>query len=129
MVDFRLRKTPQLGLGPAGASVASDVVVGFDRDGQWSAVAAMNVLASSRAPWKRQTDRPRTAGVLCNRVDHTLQNHREHGRQADFMYSCQASAKHFEQCAEFLPFRNRGLGPLSVTVLRASPPVHLSSSF
>src|SRR5215813_4101199 len=26
--------------------------------------------------------------------------------------SCQASAKHFQQCAEFLPLRNRGLGPL-----------------
>ena len=29
----------------------------------------------------------------------------------------QASAEHFEQCAEFLPLRNRGLGPLAVTVL------------
>jgi hypothetical protein len=35
----------------------------------------------------------------------------------DFTYSCQASAEHFEQCAEFLPLRNRGLGPLAVTVL------------
>src|SRR6516225_984783 len=26
--------------------------------------------------------------------------------------SCQASAKHFQQCAEFLPLRNGGLGPL-----------------
>ena len=34
-----------------------------------------------------------------------------------FMYSCQASAEHFQQCAEFLPLRNRGLGPLAVTVL------------
>ena len=34
-----------------------------------------------------------------------------------FMYSCQASAEHFQQCAEFLPVRNRGLGPLAVTVL------------
>jgi len=31
--------------------------------------------------------------------------------------SCQPSAKHFQQCAEFLPLRNRGLGPLAVTVL------------
>src|SRR5215831_14524689 len=31
--------------------------------------------------------------------------------------SCQASAGHLEQCAEFLPLRNRGLGPLAVTVL------------
>ena len=30
---------------------------------------------------------------------------------------CQASAEHFEQCAEFALFRNRGLGPLAVTVL------------
>src|SRR5262245_35708464 len=30
---------------------------------------------------------------------------------------CQASAEHFQQCAEFLPLRNRGLGPLAVTVL------------
>ena len=29
----------------------------------------------------------------------------------------QASAKHFQQCAEFLPLRNRGLGPLAATVL------------
>jgi hypothetical protein len=26
--------------------------------------------------------------------------------------SCQASAEHFQQCAEFLLLRNRGLGPL-----------------
>jgi len=35
----------------------------------------------------------------------------------DFTYSCQASTEHFEQCAEFLLLRNRGLGPLAVTVL------------
>jgi hypothetical protein len=35
----------------------------------------------------------------------------------DFTYSCQASAEHFQQCAEFLPLRNRGLGALAVTVL------------
>ena len=34
-----------------------------------------------------------------------------------FMCSCQASAEHFQQCAEFLPLRNRGLGPLAVPVL------------
>ena len=27
------------------------------------------------------------------------------------------SAEQFQQCAEFLPFRNRALGPLAVTVL------------
>jgi hypothetical protein len=31
--------------------------------------------------------------------------------------SCQASAEHFQQRAEFLLLRNRGLGPLAVTVL------------
>ena len=31
--------------------------------------------------------------------------------------SCQASAEHFQQCAEFLLLRNRGLGPLAVMVL------------
>jgi hypothetical protein len=31
--------------------------------------------------------------------------------------SCQASAEHFQQCAEFLLLSNRGLGPLAVTVL------------
>jgi hypothetical protein len=31
--------------------------------------------------------------------------------------SCQASAELFEQRAEFLPLRNRGLGPLAVAVL------------
>ena len=30
---------------------------------------------------------------------------------------CQASAEHFEQCAKFLPLRNRGLGALAVTAL------------
>jgi hypothetical protein len=30
---------------------------------------------------------------------------------------CQASAEQFQQRAEFLPLRNRGLGPLAVTVL------------
>ena len=34
-----------------------------------------------------------------------------------FTYSCQASTEHFEQCAEFLPLRNRGLRPLAMTVL------------
>ena len=29
----------------------------------------------------------------------------------------QASAEHFEHCAEFLLLRNRGLGPFAVTVL------------
>ena len=33
------------------------------------------------------------------------------------MYSCQASAEHFQQCAEFLLLRNRGFGALAVTVL------------
>jgi hypothetical protein len=50
----------------------------------------------------------------------------------DFTYSCQASTEHFEQCAEFPLLRNRGLGPLAVTVLaiplprgplRIDPPV------
>src|SRR5262245_35628555 len=31
--------------------------------------------------------------------------------------SCQAGAQHFQQCAEFLLLRNRGLGPLVVSVL------------
>ena len=30
---------------------------------------------------------------------------------------CQASAEHFQQCAEFLPLRNRGIGPLAVMAL------------
>ena len=34
-----------------------------------------------------------------------------------FMYSCQASAEHFQQCAESLLLGNRGLGPLAVTAL------------
>jgi hypothetical protein len=29
----------------------------------------------------------------------------------------QASAEHLQQCGEFLPLRNRGLGSLAVTVL------------
>jgi hypothetical protein len=33
----------------------------------------------------------------------------------DFLH--QASAEHFQQSAEFLPLRNRGLGPLAVAVL------------
>ena len=35
----------------------------------------------------------------------------------DFMYSIQASAEHFKQCAEFLLLRNRGLGPIAATAL------------
>ena len=35
----------------------------------------------------------------------------------DFRCSCQASAEHFQQCAEFLLLRNRGLRALAVTVL------------
>ena len=31
--------------------------------------------------------------------------------------SCHASAEQFQQCAEFVPLRNRGLGPLAVPVL------------
>jgi hypothetical protein len=31
--------------------------------------------------------------------------------------SCQASAEHFQQCAEVPPLRNRGLGPLAVPEL------------
>ena len=31
--------------------------------------------------------------------------------------SRQASPEHFQQCAKFLPLRNRGLGPLAATVL------------
>jgi hypothetical protein len=34
-----------------------------------------------------------------------------------WMYSRPASAEHFQQCAEFLPLRNRALCPLAVTVL------------
>jgi hypothetical protein len=30
----------------------------------------------------------------------------------------QASAEHLQQCVEFLPLRNRGLGPLAVTAGR-----------
>jgi hypothetical protein len=37
--------------------------------------------------------------------------------------SCQTGAEHFQQCAEFAVFCNRGLGPLAVTVL----PVPLTS--
>jgi hypothetical protein len=35
----------------------------------------------------------------------------------EFPHSPQASAKRFQQRAEFLPLRNRGLGPLAVTIL------------
>jgi hypothetical protein len=35
----------------------------------------------------------------------------------DFTCSCQASAEHFQQCAEFLLLCNRGLRALAVTVL------------
>jgi hypothetical protein len=34
-----------------------------------------------------------------------------------FTCSAQAGAEHFQQCAEFPLLRNRGLGPLAVTVL------------
>jgi hypothetical protein len=35
----------------------------------------------------------------------------------DVTHSSEASAEHFQQCAEFLPLRNGGLGPLAVPVL------------
>ena len=35
----------------------------------------------------------------------------------DFAYSRQTGAEHFQQCAQFALLRNRGLGPLAVTVL------------
>jgi len=43
---------------------------------------------------------------------------------------CQASTEHFEQCAEFPLLRNRGLGPLAVTVLASRTAVepHLRAS-
>jgi hypothetical protein len=40
-------------------------------------------------------------------------------------HSSQASAKHLQQCAEFLPLRNRALGPLAMSelpVALAKPP-------
>ena len=36
------------------------------------------------------------------------------------VYSHQPSTEHFQQCAEFLPLRNRGLGTLAMTVLPVS---------
>jgi hypothetical protein len=48
----------------------------------------------------------------------TVRSNDVHGMQlCEFTYSPQASAKHFQQCAEFLPLRNRGLGTLAVTIL------------
>src|SRR5262249_36824056 len=38
----------------------------------------------------------------------------------DFTCSAQASAEHFQQCAEFLLLRYRGLRPFAVTVLPIS---------
>jgi hypothetical protein len=38
----------------------------------------------------------------------------------DLACSGQTSAEHFQQCAEFLLLRNRGFGPLTVTVLPVS---------
>ena len=38
-------------------------------------------------------------------------------KAAQSVCSRQASAEHFEQCAEFLPLRNRGLRPLAVPEL------------
>jgi hypothetical protein len=44
-------------------------------------------------------------------------------RPAQITRSCQSSAEHFQQCAEFPLLRNRGLGPLPMTVL----PIPLAS--
>jgi hypothetical protein len=38
-------------------------------------------------------------------------------RTSRLRVSCQASAEHFQQCAELALFRNRGLGPVAMTVL------------
>ena len=48
-----------------------------------------------------------------------MDSSRERGSTAllDFTCSCQASAEHLEQRAEPPPLRNRGLGPLAMTVL------------
>jgi hypothetical protein len=48
----------------------------------------------------------------------TVRSNDVHGMQlCEFTYSPQASAKHFQQCVEFLPLRNRLLSPLAVTIL------------
>jgi hypothetical protein len=52
-----------------------------------------------------------------------------HSVQSVSLMLGQASAGHSQQCAEFLPLRNRGLGPLAVTVLaialaRRAPLLH-----
>jgi hypothetical protein len=41
----------------------------------------------------------------------------ESGCAIDVACSGQARAEHFQQCAEFPLLRNRGFGPLAVTVL------------
>jgi hypothetical protein len=38
-------------------------------------------------------------------------------RAARWIFSHQPSTEHFQQCAEFLPLRNRELGPLAMPVL------------
>ena len=55
--------------------------------------------------------------MLRPRQQEKLARGAEELRAANAQGSCQASAEHFQQCAEFLPLRNRGLGPLAVTVL------------
>src|SRR5262249_52371241 len=37
-------------------------------------------------------------------------------------HSSQASAEHFQQCPEFLPLRNRGLGPLAAWLANSGKP-------
>jgi hypothetical protein len=41
----------------------------------------------------------------------------DHQANSRLICSHQPSAEHFQQCAEFLPLRNRGFGTLAVTVL------------
>ena len=43
--------------------------------------------------------------------------------------SRQASPEHFQQCAKFLPLRNRGLGTLAVTFRAPSLPPLLSMTY
>jgi hypothetical protein len=64
--------------------------------------------------------RPQVLGVDLNRSE----SRRRAGcpsmvpaQAPNFTYSCQASAEHLEECAEFSLLRNRGLGPLAVAVL------------
>jgi hypothetical protein len=93
-------------------AVRSDLVTvpGLARRLHAGGLAAYAPLADLRpAGWLCRRCSPLTCSCRCATPPST-----------DATWPPLAGAEHFQQCAEFLPLRNRGLGPLAMTVLPIS---------